>query len=281
MSKNLSPVAITAFDSLVKQAYQGTEDNLRDAVQLRTNVKGDTYKFRTMGKGLANQKATQADVTPMDVTHAQPLATLVNYNAPEYTDIFDQAEVNFDEKAQLAKAVAMAQVRRQRQQIIDTLEGSATTNTITNDVGGTDTDLNAAKLRRASRLLNANGVPQGDRHLAHSAVALENMLGQTETTNSDYNTIKALVNGELKTFVGFKFHMIEDADEGGLTVDGSSDRTTPFWHKDAIGLAIGIDIRVDIDWVPIKTSWLTNGLYKGGAVEIDAEGVVLATTREA
>ena len=68
MSKNLSAVAVTEFDSMVKHAYQGM-GLLKNCVTLRNNVVGDTYKFRRMGKGLANQKSTSDLVTPMDVGH--------------------------------------------------------------------------------------------------------------------------------------------------------------------------------------------------------------------
>ena len=134
MSKNLSAVAVTEFDSEVKHAYQGAS-KLRNSVTLRTGVVGDTYKFRLMGKGLANQKATSANVTPMDITHSLPTATLANWNAPEYTDIFDQAEVNFDEKAQLAKTIAKAIGRREDQMIIDSLTGGTYNTTATDGQG--------------------------------------------------------------------------------------------------------------------------------------------------
>ena len=65
MSKNLSAVAVQEFDSMVKQAYQGM-GMLKPAVTVRNNVVGDIYKFRRMGKGLANQKSTSDLVTPTD-----------------------------------------------------------------------------------------------------------------------------------------------------------------------------------------------------------------------
>ena len=107
MSKNLTNAAVIDFDSEVKHEYQGMK-TLRECVTQRTNVTGESYKFARMGKGLANQKATQADVTPMDSSYARQTATLQNWNAPEYSDIFDQAEVNFDEKTELAQAIAKA-----------------------------------------------------------------------------------------------------------------------------------------------------------------------------
>ena len=70
MSKNLAltAVAVIEFDSLVKHAYAGM-GLLKPSVTVRNNVVGETYKFRKMGKGLANQKSTSDLVTPMDVTH--------------------------------------------------------------------------------------------------------------------------------------------------------------------------------------------------------------------
>ena len=123
MSKNLSAVAVQEFDSMVKQAYQGM-GMLKPAVTVRNNVVGDTYKFRRMGKGLANQKSTSDLVTPMDVSHEFKTATLANWNAPEYTDIFDAQEVNFDEKQELANTIAGALGRRCDQLVIDAMDAS-------------------------------------------------------------------------------------------------------------------------------------------------------------
>ena len=171
MSKFLSNAAIQEFDSEVKHEYQAM-GKLRNTVALRTNVTGDAYKFTRMGSGLANQKATQADVTPMDISHGRQTATLENWNAPEYTDIFDQAEVNFDEKQELAKTIAKALARREDQIIIDAMAAGTYSTT-----PGTDADtgfdiaagaaaLTVAKLRSAamSGLTNRN-VDDEDRTL--------------------------------------------------------------------------------------------------------------------
>jgi hypothetical protein len=70
MSKFLTAAAVTEFDSEVKHAYQSM-GKLRNTVTVRTGVVGEAYKFARMGQGIANQKASQADVTPMDVAHAR------------------------------------------------------------------------------------------------------------------------------------------------------------------------------------------------------------------
>jgi len=279
MSKTLSSVAKTEFDNEVKQAFQ-TAGGLRPTVTVRTNVVGDTYKFRKMGKGLANQKPSQADVTPMDVSHSTQTATLANWNAPEYTDVFDAATVNFDEQKELAYVVTSALGRRLDQLVIAALAAEASpAGTVTVAIGGANTDLNTAKMRRAARYLNDKGVPSTDRHLLHSAVGLESALAQTEVGSNDYNSVKALVQGEVNTFMGFAFHSIETRSEGGLTLTGNT-RDGWAYHKSAVGLAIGIDVKTEVNYIPTKTSWLVNGMMKAGAVSRDGDGVVKVQTYE-
>ncbi len=281
MSKTLTNSAIATFDAEVKHAYQGS-GKLRGTVRVRTGVVGSTRQFPKMGKGTATPRVPQTDVTPMNVSHTNETATLEDWNAPEYTDVFDQAEVNFEERRELAQVIAGAIGRREDQLIIDALDAAATTLTVSNDVGGTDTDLNTAKVRRAKRLLDDQGVPtgQGDRTAVISAFGLEALLGDDDANTVDKNMIKALFDGEIRHWVGFEFVTIETRGEGGLAKDGSNDRTNFFYHRMAVGLAIGIDFRTEVNYIPHKTSWLANGLFKAGAVAVDALGIVEVITRE-
>ena len=48
-----------------------------------------------------------------------------------------------------------------------------------------------------------------------------------------------------------------------------------------IGLAVGINMRTEVNYVPVKTSWLANGIFSAGSVAIDADGIVELTTTEA
>ena len=269
MSKTLSSVAVTEFDSMVKHAYQGAS-LLRPAVTVRNNVVGDTYKFRNMGKGLANQKSTSDLVTPMDVTHEFATATLSNWNAPEYTDMFDAAEVNFDEKQELASTIAQSLGRRCDQLVIDAMDAE-TTYAATVVEGGTN--LTTAKVIEAQVALRRQGVPNSELFAVVNAGGLDGLLNQEEVTSSDYANVKALVNGDVDTFGGFKFIVVEDRDEGGLTV-ASDIVDSYFFHRSAVGLAIGIDMKTSVDWIADRTSWLCNGALKAGAVSRDGLGIV-------
>jgi len=268
MSATLSAAAQQQFDSEVKHAFQ-TAGQLRGTVTTRNDVQADIYKFRKMGKGLANQKATSADVTAMGVTHALVTATLANWNAPEYTDIFDAKEVNFDEKTELQQTIAGALGRRMDQIVLDSLDAATPAASIAHGSAG----LTIAKLITASKTLTDKGVPSSGRHIAISAAALEDLLGTSQITSADYNNVRALVTGDVNTFMGFNFHVIETRSEGGLDLV-SGVREGFAWHESAVGLAIGMEVSAKVDWVPQKTSWLCNGLMKAGAVARDGDGIV-------
>lgn len=268
MSKTLSSVAVTEFDSMVKQAYQGM-GVLKPTVTLRNNVVADTYKFRKLGKGLANQKSTSDLVTPMDVSHSLSTATLANWNAPEYTDIFDQAEVNFDEKQELAETIARALGRRSDQIIIDAMDaGTPDASDITVATNLTVTELISAKVA-----LKDQGVGDADLFFVASALGLGGLLNDTSLTSEDFAVVKALVNGTVNSFMGFQFNFIETRSEGGLTVAANIVDSYAY-HKGSTGMAQGFDNKTSIDWVPERTSWLSNGMLKAGAVVRDTGGYV-------
>ena len=279
MSIGLSNAFVTLFDAEVKQAYQG-KAMLVGAVRARRGVEGSIVKFPKVGRGTATLRVPQTDVTPINASFSQVTLTLQDWNAAEYSDIFSQAKVNFDERQELVQVVATAVGRRQDQMIIDALVNSSTGLTVANSIGGSNTNLNMAKLRDAKRLLDKSNVPPEGRHIVIHANNLANLLSETSVTSSDFNSVKALVQGELNTFLGFTFHVIGDRTEGGLPIDGSSDRKVFAFHQAAVGYGEGIAMRTEINYIPEKTSWLVNEVFSANAVAIDAEGIVQITCRE-
>ena len=279
MAQGISNAFVTLFDAEVKQAYQGMR-SLGGLVRERNGVEGSTVKFPKIGKGSATIRVPQTDVTPLNVTYSQVTATMADYNAAEYSDIFHQAKVNFDERRELVMVVSNAIGRRMDQLVLDALTASSTSLTVSNDIGATDSNLNVAKLRRAKKLLDQNNVPTEGRVMVISAGGLEGLLGETQTTSTDFNSVQALVSGSIDTFLGFKFITLGDRAEGGLVIDGSLDRVCFAFHKDAVGMGIGMAQKTEINYVPEKTSFLVNSMFSAGAVAIDDEGIVKITCRE-
>ena len=283
MAQSITNAFVTLFDAEVKQAYQA-ESVLRSAVRLRSGVSANTYKFPKLGKGSATVRIPQTDVTPLNVTYSQVTATMSDYNAAEYSDIFHQAKVNFDERSELVQVVSKAIGRRLDQLIIDALSGASSPNTVANTVvtSGTATasNLNVGKLIAAKKAMDAKNVPLDDRHILIHANSLAGLLGDERAISGDYASIKGLVSGELNTFLGFKFITIGDRDEGGLSVDGSSDRKVYAFHRSAIGMAENMAQKTEINYVPEKTSFLVNSMFSAGSIAIDDEGITEVTCRE-
>jgi len=283
MSIQISNAFVTLFDSEVKQAYQA-QRALAGLTRERTNVEGSTVKFPKIGKGTASVRVPQTDVVPLNVTYAQVTATMTDYIAAEYSDIFNQQRVNFNERQELVQVVSGAIGRRMDQVIIDALTAASSTGTVAKTIAddgstGSASNLNVGKLRAAKKILDAKNVPMEGRTIVLHANNLSALLGLTSVTSSDFNTVKALVTGEVDTFLGFKFVTVGDRDEGGLPLS-SSDRTVYAFHRDSVGMAIGLNQTSRVDYIPEKTSFLVASMFSAGSVAIDSEGIVKITCAE-
>lgn len=79
------------------------------------------------------------------------------------------------------------------------------------NVGGANSGLNVPKLRAAKRLLMASGLDlaREQAYVAITAVEHDNLLGELQVTNMDYNDKPTLVDGRVTTFMGFNFVHVE------------------------------------------------------------------------
>lgn len=271
--------AIASYGQEVKLAYQGAGSSLRGRVRLKTGVVGQQHFFQKMGQAVAVQHSTSEVITPADYAHSKVAVTLTNWRIGDYTDLFDQAETTVDERADLAKSNAYALGRTEDQLVIDALDAATSiAGTVDEDLGGTNSPLNAAKLRRAKRYLVAAGAggAESDHTLVINAAGMEGALAETEVTSADYQTMRALVDADLnqKKAFGFNFVVIEDRAEGGLPTGSSNIRLCFAFDRAAVGLATGIEPQSAVDWIPERASWLSQSMLKAGAVVIDAKGVV-------
>lgn len=275
--------AVISYDTEVKQAYQGSSV-LRSRVKVKSGVTGQLHDFRRMGAGVASQHSSAELITPQDYSHTKVPAVLSNWRIGEYTDLFDQAETTVDERAELAQANATAIGRAEDQLIIDALDAATSlAGTVDEDLGGTNSPINADKLRRAKRLLVAKQARGGDHTLVINAVGLEGALAETEVTSSDYQTMKALVDADLdqKKAFGFTFIVLEDRAEGGLPLGSAQIRLCFAFDRAAVGLATAIEPTTRVDFIPERMAWLSQAALKAGAAVIDSGGVVEVQSYEA
>lgn len=121
---------------------------------------------------------------------------------------------------------------------VDYVETGATTNS----------NLTIAKLRRIRFLLDSEEAVENDMDGKKSeeifaivtASQIQSLLRTTEVTSSDFNTVKALVAGEIDTYMGFTFVRTQ------RLVVASSIRDCLFYPKTGIVLGMGQEIDVDV-----------------------------------
>lgn len=130
--------------------------------------------------------------------------------------------------------------------------------------------LTLAKISRAKKLLDEQEVDDGDRYFAHSSQQLQDMLLVDKMTSEDYASVKALVDGKIDRFLGFKFVRTEL-----LTRNTSTDVRTCFaWQKSAIKFADG-GRNTHMDMLPSRRHCKQiRGVYRCGAVRTENEKVV-------
>lgn len=139
--------------------------------------------------------------------------------------------------------------------------------------------LTVAKVLAANeQLLGADIDEDEPRYAVHSAKQLTNLLGTTEVTSSDYNSVKALVEGKINSWMGFDWIRSER-----LTNDANGDRQCLFYCHSAMGYAAGEEIDTDISprldkrGHPLQSAVF----FAGDATRIEDEKMVVVPCLEA
>ena len=136
--------------------------------------------------------------------------------------------------------------------------------------------LTIGKLRRAKFILDSNEVDEEEeRIIVVSARQLQDLLRTVEATSADYNTVRALVDGNVNTFMGFKFRRTQLL---GLT---STVRSCYAYVKSGIvlaerGLKTYMDVRTDL-----SHSLQIRSVASLGAVRMEEKKVVEIACDEA
>lgn len=272
MVQQASAVFIDSFDSEVKVAYQAIA-SLRSAVRVKTGVIGSTHRFPKAGKGVATQHNRGNDVVAMNAGRSKVTVTLEDWDAFDYEDMLDINKLNFDDKKIIADNTVKAIGRREDQLIMDALDAGST-----QTVGDGSALFSLTLVQSAASTLDTNNVPGEDRCIVYTAKQKSQFLSSTTVTSADFNTVKALVQGDIDTFYGFKFITIGTRTEGGLNRPTGVEQDAYAFHKQAVGLAIGKEMTTMVDWIPQKTAWQIGCVYSAGAITIDAEGIVTIHT---
>ena len=196
-----------------------------------------------------------------------------------------------DRTSAYARNAAAAMNRAMDDVIITAMNASASTGV----AGGTSTalpstqktatsnqsdGLTIAKLLSAKKILDNNDIdPSRKRYIVCGPQQISDLLGTTQITSSDFNTVKALSQGDITTFLGFEFIMSTRLNFDATNTD---ERLVFAYTEDAIKLAIGKDIKANISERADK-SYSTQVYYcmDLGAVRMEEKAVVQIPCHEA
>ena len=251
MSTQITTAFVNQYSANVQMLSQQMGSLLRDAVDVET-VNGDKAFFEQVGSAAAQARTTRHGDTPlMETPHARRMVTLTDYEYADLIDDQDKLRMLIDPTSTYARAAAAAIGRAMDDTIITALGASAKTGT----TGSTSTalpsaqkivhgsaGLTLAKMISAKKILDeADTDPSIPRYMVVSPEQIEDLLNLSTVTSADFNTVKALVQGEIDTFMGFKFIR-----SNRLTDDGTS-RLCYAFAQEGCKLAIGKEPTAKID----------------------------------
>ena len=251
MSVQITTAFVEQYKSNVFHLAQQKGSRLRDAVRTET-VNGKAHYFERIGTTAALKRTSRHSDTPrVDTPHSRRRVTMEDYDWADLIDNEDKVRMLISPESEYAQAGAWAMGRAMDDAIIDAASGNA----FGGVAGGTtvalpsgqkiahgSAGLSVTKLIEAKEILDANSVdPEEPRYCVVTSKQLSDLLAITQITSADFNSVKALVQGEIDTFMGFKFIRTERLD-----TNSSSNRLVLAFAQSGIGLAVGQDVQTRI-----------------------------------
>ena len=280
MSTQIITAFVQQFSANIQMLSQQMGSLLRDAVDVES-VNGEKAFFDQVGAASAVLRTSRHADTPLvDTPHSRRMVTMSDYEYADLIDDQDKVRLLIDPTSTYSRAAAAAMGRAMDDVVIAAALGTAQTgkdgSTSTalpsgQKVAHGSAGLTIAKLLSAKEILDANSVdPSITRHIVVSPKQISDLLNNTTVTSSDFNTVKALAQGELNTFVGFNFIV-----SNRLNTDSNSDRQVIAFASDGIKLAVGKEPSARIDERADK-SYATQVYYcqSVGATRMEEEKVV-------
>ncbi len=253
------------FQNDVHITYQRMGSKLRNTVRAKDNIQGSTVVFQTVGKGTASTKSRHGKVPVMSVDYAPVECQLYDYYAGDWVDSLDEIKTNVNERQVIARAGAYALGRKTDELIITQL------NTSVNNAGNGSDGLTKAKVLEAFEKLGEADVPDdGQRYAVIGWKQWSDLLDIQEFANADYVGEDELPwrGTQAKRWLGTLW-----MPHSGLSINDSV-RKCHWYHKTAIGHAIGRDVRTDVTWHGDRAAFFINNMMSQGTAVVDATGVI-------
>ena len=261
MANTIDTAFIKQFETEVHMAYQRMGSKLRNTVRT-SNVTGSVARFQVIGKGVANTKSRNGNVTPMELAHTTVEATMADFYAPEYIDKLDELKTNINERQAVAQSAAAALGRKTDELIYAAMDAAGGT-----AIHDTSSALEIADLLSLFETMGLNDVPEdGQRYLAMNPKGYADLFGISQFASSDFvgeQNLPFAGGMTMKEFLGFKVFSTSAVTAGKNIA----------YHTSSVGLGINADVQTEVNYVAEKASHLATSMMSMGAVGIDADGI--------
>jgi hypothetical protein len=261
MPNTLSTAQIVQFGNNYLHLAQQKMSRLRGAVMVESGVRGKRVSVDQLGTTAARRRVSRnGDTVLLDVPHFRRWINLYDYDWATLVDELDKLKTIADPTNPYAQQCAAAMGRAMDDEIINAAFATAITG---EEAGGTEAwgtnvvavnswaygtgsgnaGLTVSKVIEAKVLLDEGDTdPDEERYFACGGEQIGNLLATTEATSADYTNVKALAEGRIDTFCGFRFIRTQRL----LQVSGQDFRRCIAWCKSGLALAIGAEPNADI-----------------------------------
>lgn len=271
MSMQIPVAFVDQFKANILVLSQQKQPKLRGCCRMES-VTGDTMYVERLGPKDAQPRGARHGETPVsDAEHSRRKLSMVDYVVPaDLIDKPDKLKLLIDPQSAYTRNQVFSLNRQIDDVIIAALYGAAygghTGGTTINsyDVGEsrlvqsdgtiqtagsdfsdcTETPLTIAKLLTCKQLLDDAEIDEErQRYFLCNPYNLNQLMNTTEVKSSDYNTVRALAQGNVDTYMGFKF--IKSTRLPADDTDTGATRCFAF-AQDAIVLAIAEEPSVSV-----------------------------------
>lgn len=282
MSASVDVHIVQQFTDGITQLAQQKMSRVIGAVDVDPGVVGDRAYYNQLGLTTMSKRTSRhGDTEYTDTPHLRRMLTLESYDNADLLDRDDKVQMLTDPTNSYTQSFAMAAGRTIDDVIIEAAFATASTGQTGTGTeswpgsgqevdAGAGNNLDVDDVINAKEILDANEEPDEDRYFVLASSQLSSLLKQEKATSADYATVKALVKGEIDTFMGFTFIRSERLPSTGDVI-----RECIAFQKNSIKLGIGISPTGKVDILPTK-KYSTQIYYdmRVGATRMNATGVV-------
>lgn len=258
MPDNITTAFVQEYKGTVELLLQQQGSRFRPLVTIDSYVGKAASAVEQFGPTAAKKKTSRHSATPLlDVPQDKRWVFPEDYEWASLIDQQDKLRMIIDPTSPYAVNGANAMARGQDDEIIGAFFATAktgengttdesfdTTNyRVEEDVGGTSSSMNVAKLQSALRkLMQAyKGDVMEPINCAISSQEHDALLNEIQVTSKDFNDGQpVLVDGRIKRFMGMDFVLSERLEDDGTV------RSCPVWTKTGMHLALWKDVMPEI-----------------------------------